>query len=302
MRRLVNGLVANFLRARRKRIDRIRYDGRRLQENVLQQLLTKAKYTFFGQAHDYADVRTLADFQSHVPLNDYNGIKSYIQRMMMGEASVLWPGKVRYFAKSSGTTEDRSKFLPVSRENILATQIRGSWDTMTTFYDQVPGSQLFRHKSMLVGGTYEHYAPHPNTIIGDISAIMNLSMPPIGQPFAALQGEDFFIKDWEEKIEVLADIGLNTPNMVMMAGVPTWSIAILNRMLERSGKAHMLELWPQFQGFIHGGVNFSPYRKVFHQLFPDGVAFQEIYNSTEGYFAVQDQLDQAGMLLLLDNG
>lgn len=302
-KRLINKAVKIYLRARMRGIRRIRENGEHLQEQVFQQLLLAAFRTDWGRRYDFKSIRTVEDFQQRIPIQSYDSLKPYIQRMMMGERSVLWPGKVNYFSKSSGTTEDKSKFIPVSKHNLFKCHIKGSWDTTATFYDNYPDAQIFEKKSILIGGTAERYAPHPKTIIGDISSLMMMSMPQIGRTFAALDRKDFLIKDWEEKVSRIAEIGSQEPNIVMTGGVPTWLIPIFNQILERTGKDHMLEVWPHFQVYIHGGVNFSVYRDIFKRYFPsEEVRYQEIYNATEGYFALQDDLEDPSLLLLLNHG
>jgi hypothetical protein len=273
------------------------------QRKILSQLIDKAADTVIGKKYQFKSIKSIEDYQKRVPIFEYNDTKTYIHRMMLGERSVLWPGQVRYFSKSSGTSEDRSKYLPVSNENLTGCHVKGSWDTMAAFYNNVPGSRLFEKKSILIGGTYEFFPENKETIIGDISSLMMMHMPPVGRPFAALDKETFLWPDWEEKIERIADIGIHmADDIVMMCGVPTWSITIFNKILEKSGCENMSEVWPGFQGFIHGGVNFSPYKKTFQNYFPTNIAYQEIYNSTEGYFAMQDDFSKPEMLLLLDNG
>ena len=303
MKPFINKLVKRYLQMRHEKIEDFSQNPEQYQRTLLRQLLRKAEHTGYGKKYDFRKIKNDTDFQTQVPLVDYNTLKPWIHRMMMGERDVLWPGQVRFFSKSSGTSEDKSKYLPVSRANLYGCHIKGTWDTMAAFYHNVPRSRLFEKKSILLGGTYEPFEENPHSIIGDISALMMMNMPPIGKPFAALDGETFFMKDWGEKINRIAEIGLKNRDTVMMCGVPTWSIAILKRMLELSGKDNISEIWPEFQGFIHGGVNFSPYKETFKQFFPSPtVNYQEIYNSTEGFFAMQDDFTDSGMLLLLDNG
>jgi hypothetical protein len=229
--------------------------------------------------------------------------RPYFRRMLLGERSVLWPGRTRYFSKSAGTTKDKSKFIPISRENLLRCHIKGTWDTMATYYDNCPKATLFAQKSILIGGTAARSELNPKAIVGDVSSIMMYNMPAIGRPFSALDADTFSIKDWEEKVERIADIGSKEPEVVMVGGVPTWWIPIFNRILEKTGADHLLEVWPDFQVYIHGGVNFDVYRETFRQYFPtDQINYQEIYNASEGYFALQDDLSAEGLLLLLNNG
>jgi hypothetical protein len=275
----------------------------RTQESLLRNMLLYASDTEWGQNHYFYDIRNLDEYAQALPLTDYEDLKPAIQRMMHGESDVLWPGKVQWYSKSSGTTNDKSKYIPVSSENLRKCHIRGTWDTMTLYYHQRPQATMFADKSMLMGGSLNNYEPYPKTRIGDVSAIMIEHMPRIARPFFIPDFETALLPNWEEKLEKLALAGANEPNVVMIGGVPTWTVVLFRRILEITGKSHMLEVWPRFQAYIHGGVSFTPYRKQFSAFFPgEQVDYQEIYNASEGYFAVQDQLDGEGMLLLLNNG
>lgn len=303
MRSVVNRVIRRYLKLRLKKINDFAFNPAVYQQKILHHLLKKAAGTLIGKKHHFQRINTLEEYQKRVPVFEYNDLKNYIHRMMLGEESILWPGRVRYFSKSSGTSEDKSKYLPVSRDSLIGCHVKGSWDTMTAFYNNVPGSRLFEKKSILIGGSYELFAENKQTIIGDISSLLMMHMPPVGKPFAALDKKTFLWPDWEEKIDRIADLGIDiADDIVMMCGVPTWSITIFNKILEKSGRQNMSEVWPYFQGFIHGGVNFSPYKKTFQNYFPAGIAYQEIYNSTEGFFAMQDDFTKPEMLLLLDNG
>lgn len=259
--------------------------------------------TEWGKRFDYKSLRRPEDFARRIPINDYDDLKPYIQRMMRGEKDVLWSGSVRWFSKSAGTTSDKSKYIPVTRQNLQECHIRGTWDTMTFFYHNRPDARQFECKSMLMGGSLTRFDPYPRTMIGDVSAIMMSHMPLAGRPFFTPDFKTALLADWEEKLERLAEVGSREPNMVMIGGVPTWTIVLMRRILERTGKANMLEVWPHFQGYIHGGVSFTPYRKQFEAFFPSSqVSYQEIYNASEGYFAIQDDFASNDLLLLLDNG
>jgi len=274
-----------------------------VQRHWLRQILQTAKHTEWGQLYDFRSIRNPETFARRVPIQDYESLWPYIRRMMQGEKDVLWNGQVRWFAKSSGTTGNKSKFIPVSSHNLKKCHIRGTWDTMTLFYHNRPDARQFELKSMLMGGSLETYAAYPRTQYGDVSAIMTHHMPLAGRPFFTPDIETALMSDWEAKLERLARVGAREKNVVMIGGVPTWTVVLFNRILEITGKKHMLEVWPNFQVYIHGGVSFTPYKSQFAAFFPsEKVSYQEIYNASEGYFAAQDDLARDDMLLLLNNG
>lgn len=275
----------------------------RIQQAQLQELLLFAADTEWGKSHFFHDVRNAEDFQQAIALTDYEDLKPFIARMMHGERDVLWPGRINWFSKSSGTTNDKSKYIPISPQNLSKCHIRGTWDTMTLYYHNRPQATQFADKSMLMGGSLSPFEGHPSTMVGDVSAIMIQHMPWVARPFFIPDFETALLPNWEEKLEKLARAGANTPNVVMIGGVPTWTVVLFRRILELTGKQNMLEVWPKFQVYTHGGVSFTPYRQQFQHFFPcSQVDYQEIYNATEGFFAVQDVLGEEGMLLLLNNG
>lgn len=274
-----------------------------VQLALWKQLMEATRHTAWGKRFDYKSIRTPETFAERIPVQDYDSLKPYIQRMMYGEKDVLWGGQVRWFSKSSGTTSDKSKFIPVSNKNLKECHIKGTWDTMTLFYHNRPDARQFELKSMLMGGSLSRFEPYPRTMIGDVSAIMIQQMPIVGRPFFMPDRKTALIPEWETKLELLAQAGVRESNVVMIGGVPTWTVVLFRRMLEITGKANMLEIWPNFQVYIHGGVSFAPYRKQFEAFFPsENVSYQEIYNASEGYFGVQNDLNVKDMLLLLDNG
>ena len=303
MRKWINRAFKWYYKQRYNSLQHFMQRPREVQESLLKHLLESTKHTEWGRRYGYRSIRTPAQFAERVPISDYDSLKPYIARMMKGEKDVLWSGAVRWFSKSSGTTSDRSKFIPVTSQNLKKCHIRGTWDTMSMFYHNRPDARQFECKSMIMGGSLHHYKPYPKTMYGDVSAIMIQNMPAVGKPFFVPDFKTALLDNWEEKLEKLARAGANEPDMVMIGGVPTWTVVLLRRILEITGKDNMLEVWPHFQGYVHGGVSFSPYRKQFEAFFPsDEVSYQEIYNASEGYFAAQDDFQRDDMLLLLNNG
>jgi hypothetical protein len=274
-----------------------------VQRRLLHQFIDFTKHTEWGRSYGYRSIKNPEQFAKRVPIQDYEQLKPYIERMMLGEKDVLWSGQVSWFAKSSGTTSARSKYIPVTSQNLKKCHIRGTWDTMALYYHNRPDARQFELKSMIMGGSLHTYDQYPRTTIGDVSAIMTHNMPFVGRPFFAPDIKTALLSDWEEKLEKLAIAGANEPNIVMIGGVPTWTIVLFRRILELTGKSNMLEVWPHFQAYVHGGVSFTPYRKQFQAFLPsEKISYQEIYNASEGYFAAQDDFNRDDMLLLLNNG
>ncbi len=303
MRKWINRAFHVFYAQRYRRMAYVMRHPVESQTACLKRLLQTAHSTDWGRNFGFRDIRTPEAYAQRVPVQDYENFKPFIERMMKGERDLLWPGQVRWFSKSSGTTNNKSKYIPVTPQNLRHCHIRGTWDTMTLFYHNRPDARQFECKSMLMGGSLQAYPQYPQTMVGDVSAIMISHMPWVGRPFFTPDFKTALLPDWEDKLEKLALAGANERNIVMIGGVPTWTVVLLRRILEVAGKANMLEVWPHFQGYIHGGVSFAPYKDQFQEFFPSGaVNYQEIYNASEGYFAVQDDFGREDMLLLLDNG
>ncbi len=304
MKRLVNSSVRLYLASRYKKLEHAIQHPIVTQHEVLENLIYKASDTVVGRRHRFDRMKRYQDFQREVPVCEYNEIKHLIDRMMCGERDVLWPGQVKWYAKSSGTTSDRSKFIPVSKESLKDNHISGGWDALAILYQNYPDARVFEYKNLVITGRLDRFAAYPDTRYGDVSAIMFDQMPLIGRPFSTTDMETANIRDWEEKIERIAAIASADPDITSIGGVPTWNIVLFKRILEITGKKHLQEVWPNLQIYLHGGVNFEPYRLLFQKLIPDQkkMVYQEVYNASEGFFASQFDNDTRDMMLLLDNG
>ena len=302
LRSVINQGIKLYLQANYLRMNRYIQDPGKIQDKWFQQLLSKGRLTEFGRLHNFDTLRSYDEFRARVPLSEYNDLKPFISRMMLGEKDVLWPGRIKWFSKSSGTSNDQSKFIPVSAQGFRKGLVRGSWDSCSVHYRHHPDAKIFATKSMVMGGSLERYEAYPKTWIGDVSALMIHNMPGIGRPFYTPDFETAILDDWEEKIEKIARQVIHE-DVYMFGGVPTWTIVLFNRMLEITGKDHIMEIWPNVKLYMHGGVGFNPYREQFRQYLPDpDFVYQEVYNASEGYFAVQNDYNSDDMLLLLDNG
>lgn len=299
--RLFNDAFAQYLRWRVPRLERTRRSPDEFQDRWMDYLLIHARHTSFGADHGLKDVRTYEQFREQVPIRDYDQHVPYINRMLEGEKSVLWPGFVQWFSKSSGTTADRSKYVPVTGENLRKNHIRGGWDAMSLYYDQRPNAGLFSRKNLIMGGSIHERKPS-GAKIGDISGIMLANFPSVGRPFYTPSFETMLMRDYDKKLEAVAREGM-VEDVGMVGGVPNWTMLLMRRILELTGAANMREVWPNFELFTHGGISFAPYQKQFEQLIgPGQFDFQEIYNASEGYFGLRDDLTRDDMLLLVDNG
>jgi hypothetical protein len=296
--------IAQFLRWRYKRIEYIQNQPIAAQNQVWQKLVYSMRSTWYGRQFNFSEIRTYQDFAARVPSTDYENIKPYIQRMMHGERDLLVNGIVKWYSKSSGTTSDKSKFIPIPRENLYGCHIRGSWDTVTILYHHNPEIRLFAGKSLIMGGSIQPVADSSiKSRTGDISAIMIHHMPSVGRPFYAPDTSIALVADWETKIRLTAEYLQKEKDLVMLGGVPTWNLVLFRKILQVTGANHLQELFPGLKAYVHGGVGFDPYREEFKKLLPsEDFIYLEVYNASEGYFAASDMPNSKDMLLLLDNG
>jgi hypothetical protein len=298
----VNLALSQYLDWRYRLIERSLSQVNYTQNLLLTKLIQTAQYTSFGKQFGFRSIRNYEDFASYVPLYEYDELKPFIKRMMLGEKDVLWNGRVKWFSKSAGTTSDKSKFIPVTKENLFGNHIKGSWDTMALLYHHVPDIGVFKNKNLIMGGSISCFEDFPDTMYGDISAIMIHHMPGIARPFYTPDLETAILPDWEQKIERTARQIIKQP-MVMFGGVPTWNLVLFKKVLEITGAKHLLEIWPTLKAYVHGGVGFGPYKEQFNTLLPDpSFNYMEVYNASEGYFSVSHQPCVKDMLLLINNG
>lgn len=271
------------------------------QRNVLQNLVTQAQYTEFGRKYSFSKLFTIKDFKKRVPIHEYDDIKPYILRMMGGEENVLWNTPINWFAKSSGTTSAKSKFIPISEETLRETHFKASKDVVSNYYKNFPDSDLLTGKSLVVGGSHQVNALNEEIQYGDLSAVLMQNTPFWGHWIRTPELSIALLDEWESKIEKLAQNTINE-NVTSLAGVPTWTIVLIKRILEISGKKTLKEVWPNLELYIHGGVSFTPYREQLQQLVGAPINYLEIYNASEGFFAAQNMPDGDGMLLFADHG
>ena len=271
------------------------------QHVVWQDLLAAGQYTEFGRLHHFSHVQSLADYKKNVPIQDYEDLKPFIERMMKGEENVLWNTPVQWFAKSSGTTSDQSKFIPVSEESLQDNHYRASKDVLSFYYASHPESDLLTGKSLVIGGSHQINQLNEEVHYGDLSAVVMQNSPFWTNWIRTPELSIILMDEWESKIEKLADSTINE-NVTSMAGVPTWLIVLLKRILQITGKKNIKEVWPSLELYMHGGVSFVPYKKQFQELIGAPINYLEIYNASEGFFAGQDDIEKEGMLLMCEHG
>jgi hypothetical protein len=271
------------------------------QRNVLQHLITQAQYTEFGRKYSFSKLFTVKDFKKRVPIHEYDDIKPYINRMMKGEENILWNTPINWFAKSSGTTSDKSKFIPISDESLKDIHFKASKDVLTNYYKNFPDSDLLTGKSLVVGGSHQVSTLYEDIQYGDLSAVLMQNTPFWGQWIRTPELRIALLDEWESKIERLAQSTIHE-NVTSLAGVPTWTIILIKRILEISGKNTLKEVWPNLELYIHGGVSFTPYREQLDRLIGTPINYLETYNASEGFFAAQNMPDDEGMLLFMDHG
>jgi hypothetical protein len=271
------------------------------QHAVWQDLLAAGQYTDFGRRHNFSGIQSIASYKKTVPVHRYEDLKPYVDRMMQGEENVLWNTPVAWFAKSSGTTSDRSKFIPVSEESLKDNHYKASKDVLSLFYTKHPESDLLTGKSLVIGGSHQINQFNEGIQYGDLSAVILQNSPFWSNWIRTPDLSIALMDEWEEKIEKLAQSTIHE-NVTSMAGVPTWLIVLLKRILEITGKETIKEVWPSLELYMHGGVSFVPYRQQFENLIGAPIHYMEMYNASEGFFAAQDDLSAEGMLLMCDHG
>lgn len=273
-----------------------------VQEQTIMNLTGMARHTEWGKKFGYPDMQNIEQFQEKVPVSAYEDIFPYIDRMMRGEQKLLWPTKVTWFAKSSGTTNARSKFIPVTEESLEECHVKGGKDMYAMYINRFPETRIFNGKSVGVGGSYQRSHLNNGMYYGDVSAVIMKNLP-LWAEFKRVPGLDVALMDkWEEKIQKMAEITARE-NVTNISGVPTWTLVLMERILEITGQSNIAEVWPNLELFNHGAVAFGPYRESFKKLVPgDHMHYMEIYNASEGFFGVKDTDEPDEMLLMLDYG
>jgi hypothetical protein len=271
------------------------------QREVLQDLVTSAQYTEFGRKYNFSQLFTIKAFKQTIPIHEYDDIKPYIHRIMDGEQNLLWNTPINWFAKSSGTTSDKSKFIPVSEESLQDGHYKAAKDVLTLYYNFNPDSDLLTGKGLVIGGSHTISQVNEDAHYGDLSALLLQNSPFWAGWIRTPELSIALMDEWEGKIEKLAQNTIRE-NVTSISGVPTWTLVLFRRILDITGESCIADVWPSLELYLHGGVSFTPYREQFRKLIGKDINFLEMYNASEGFFAAQDDPREEGMLLFTDHG
>jgi hypothetical protein len=298
---IINSFASWVLKQRIHQIELFLKYPNEVQEELLLNLIRSAEKTTIGIDYGYESIKTYETFIERVPISTYEDLQSLIERTRLGEQNVFWNTPVKWFAKSSGTTNAKSKFIPVSNEALENCHYKGSKDLLCMYLNNNENSGLFAGKSLRLGGSSQIYENN-NTFFGDLSAILIENMPIWAEFISTPSNRISLMSEWETKITAIINETKNE-NVTSFAGVPSWMLVLLNKVLEETGKSNLLEIWPNLEVYFHGGVNFDPYREQYQKIVsnPD-FKYYEIYNASEGFFAIQDRNDSNELLLMLDYG
>lgn len=301
---VVNTFMTWIFKNRIGQIENFKTNPIEVQEKLLFELIEKAEDTEFGKKYRFSKIRSYSDFANQVPVHSYEQMTPYIEKTMKGKQNVLWPSEIIWFSKSSGTTSSRSKYIPVSEESLEDCHFKGGKDMLSLYVGNYPDSKLFTGKSLSIGGSLSKnpFNGESESQVGDISAVIMHNLP-LWVQFARTPSLDVALMgEWEAKIERMAHEVMDE-NVVSIAGVPTWTIVLIQRILELKNAKNILEVWPNLEVFFHGAVAFGPYRNLFKELIPSPkMRYLEIYNASEGFFGIQDQRESEELLLMLDYG
>lgn len=299
---IINSIASWLMKKRMHQIELFMRYPHEVQRDALMRLLRLSGDTEWGIKYGYSSIKSYQEFVSRVPVNDYEGFKPYIDRIRKGEQYLLWPTEIRWFAKSSGTTSDKSKFIPVSEESLEECHFKGGKDMLSIYCSNYPETQMFTGKSLTLAGSLRNTGELVNMSEGDLSAVIVQNLPFLAELARTPNTEIALMEDWDHKIIELAKATIPQP-VTSLIGVPSWMLLLMRHVLEVTGKKTIPEVWPMLEVFFHGGVNFSPYRQSFQSIMGEqGIHYVETYNASEGFFGIQDQPGQSEMLLMLDYG
>lgn len=298
---IVNSIATWFLKKRFHQIELFLKYPNEVQNELLMELIFMAKDTEIGRQYDFASVKDYQSFAERLPISTYEDNQANIERSRKGENNIFWPTPIKWFAKSSGTTSAKSKFIPVSYESLEDCHYAASKDLLCMYLNNNENSQLFTGKSLRLGGSKELYREN-GTVFGDLSAILIDNMPFWAEFSSTPSNRVSLMSDWEHKMQAIVDETINE-NVTSLAGVPSWMLVLLNNVLETTGKNSLFEIWPNLEVYFHGGVSFLPYADQYKSILPKKeFKYYEIYNASEGFFAIQDQNNSHDLLLMLDYG
>ncbi len=298
---LVGNIITWAIKQRLKEIREVRNEPIGFQEQLYSDLIKAGKNTRWGKKYGYKDLSSYNDFAQKVPISQYEDMYPHIHEMMKGKENILWPGPVRWYSKSSGTTNDRSKYIPVSRESLRQCHFKAGTDMIALYLDNVQGSKVLNGKTLALGGSLIPNKEQTSSFIGDVSAVIMKNLPFWAQYMRAPKLETALLADFEEKLNRMV-VECASENITSLSGVPTWMVVLVQKMLEANGRKTIMDIWPNLELFLHGAVSFKPYRQLFQTLIPNPeMRYMEIYNASEGFFGIQDDLSKPDEMLLMAN-
>lgn len=299
--KILSPAISRLARLRYWKIEQWRDDPFAAQREVLQDLITHGQYTEYGRKYRFSEIFNVSTFKQTLPVIDYEDLKPYVQRIMQGEQYLLWDTPVSWFAKSSGTSSEKSKFIPITEESLQYCHFQGAKDVLTLYYNFNPESDLLTGKGLVIGGSHQLSQINDETYYGDLSAVLIQNTPFWGHWLRTPELSIALMDEWETKIEALAQSTIYE-DVTSFSGVPTWALVLIKRILQITGKAALKEVWPHLELYMHGGVSFTPYKEQFKKLIGTNIHYLEMYNASEGFFAAQDKPGEEGMLLFLQHG
>ena len=299
---LINSLVSWFNTKRLSQIDFFKNHPIETQMETLTQLIDQASNTEWGKKYNFKNIHSLAEFQERLPITTYESVEGYIDRLRKGEQNIFWPSEIKWFAKSSGTTNSKSKFIPVSKEALEDCHFRGGKDILAIYTSLFPETGILKGKGLTLGGSHQINNINNDSYYGDLSAIIIQNLPFWADFIRTPDTSIVLMEEWEEKLNLMTEATLNE-NVTSLSGVPSWFLVLLKHILQVSGKSNIHEIWPNLELFVHGGVSFTPYREQYKNILPsENMNYLETYNASEGFFGIQDDPFDDSMLLMLDYG
>lgn len=299
---IVNSIFTWYMKKRIHQIELFMKYPLDVQDEWLHSLISSSENTEWGKLYDYKSILTVQQFKERVPIQNYDTLKPYIERMLQGEQNILWPSEIKWFAKSSGTTNDRSKFIPVSEEALEECHFKGGKDMLSIYCNNRPAAQMFTGKSLVLGGSHQINQLCEDIHYGDLSAVLIKNLPIWAEYYRTPDMSIALMDNYEVKIDRMAEATIKE-NVTSISGVPTWTIVLAKKVMELTGAKNLLEVWPNLEVYFHGAVNFTPYREQFKELVPSSeMYYLETYNASEGFFGIQDQSNPEELLLMLDYG
>ena len=299
---ILTNTISLLFRPRQKEIARFAQDTDVIQHKQLQSLLTTARNTEWGLKYKYKDIRNYADFCRRVPIQTYEDVKPYVARMINGERNVLWPSAVKWYAKSSGTTNDKSKYLPVTPEILQGCHYKGGFDTVALYLRNNPDSHFFSRKGLILGGSHSPSPLNRDSHCGDLSAVLLQNLSPLVNLMRVPSKRIILMDEWESKIKAIVE-STYKKDVNSLSGVPSWMLVLIRSVLKKTGHEYLTDVWPNLEVFFHGGISFEPYREQYKTLIPsDRMHYMETYNASEGFFGMQDDLNDSSLLMMPDYG